>query len=65
MSSSLSSVNMLESDTSSSEEDDDEPMNGDRDEMMITTTPQASKMYNGFLSNPFGGAVPSPGNDWM
>ncbi|RAO66486.1 uncharacterized protein BHQ10_002498 [Talaromyces amestolkiae] len=65
MSSSLSSVNMLESDTSSSEEDDDEPMNGDRDEMMITTTPQASKMHNGFLSNPFGGAVPSPGNDWM
>ncbi|EED21078.1 conserved hypothetical protein [Talaromyces stipitatus ATCC 10500] len=65
MSSSLSSVNMLESDTSSSEEDDDEPMNGDRDEMMITSTPQASKMHNGVLSNPFGGAVPSPGNDWM
>lgn len=65
MSSSLSSVNMLESDTSSSEEDDDEPMNGDRDEMMIISTPQASKMHNGLLSNPFGGAVPSPGNDWM
>lgn len=65
MSSSLSSVNMLESDTSSSEEDDDEPMNGDRDEMIITSTPQASKMHNGLLSNPFGGVVASPGNDWM
>lgn len=66
MSSSLSSVNMLESDTSSSEDDDDEPMNADRDEMMmITTTPQASKASHGLLSNPFGGAVPSPGTDWM
>ncbi|OKL60857.1 hypothetical protein UA08_03300 [Talaromyces atroroseus] len=66
MSSSLSSVNMLESDTSSSDDDDDEEqMNADRDEMMITTTPQASKASNVLLSNPFGGAVPSPGNDWM
>jgi hypothetical protein len=66
MSSSLSSVNMLESDTSSSEdEDDEEQMNADRDEMMITTTPQASKTSHGLLGNPFGGAVPSPGNDWM
>lgn len=43
MSSSVSSVNMMESDTSSSEDDDDEPMNPDRDEIMITTTPHASK----------------------
>lgn len=65
MSSSLSSVNMLESDTSSSDDDDDEPTNTDRDEMMIISTPQASKASNGLLSNPFGGAVPSPGTDWM
>lgn len=65
MSSSLSSVNMLESDTSSSEDDEDEQMNGDRDEMMITSTPQASKISHGLLSNPFGSAAPSPGNDWM
>ncbi|OJJ30225.1 hypothetical protein ASPWEDRAFT_54870 [Aspergillus wentii DTO 134E9] len=61
ISSSVSSVNMMESDTSSSEEDD-EPM--DRDEMMITNTPQANKMGGGM--NPFAvGNISSPGNDWM
>lgn len=64
LSSSVSSVNMMESDTSSSEDDDDESMNPDRDDMMITATPQASKMVGG-LANPFGAPVPSPGNDWM
>jgi hypothetical protein len=64
LSSSVSSVNMMESDTSSSEDDDDESMNPDRDDMMITSTPQASKMVGG-LANPFGAPVPSPGNDWM
>lgn len=54
----------MESDTSSSEEDDDELMIGDRDDMMITNTPQASKFGNG--PNPFSaGNVPSPGYDWM
>ncbi|OJJ43945.1 hypothetical protein ASPZODRAFT_72662 [Penicilliopsis zonata CBS 506.65] len=63
ISSSVSSVNMLESDTSSSDEDD-EQMGGDRDEMMITNTPQANKM--GAALNPFGvGTVSSPGGDWM
>ncbi|KAL4742811.1 hypothetical protein BDV11DRAFT_202464 [Aspergillus similis] len=60
VSSSMSSVNMMESDTSSSE-DDDEPM--DRDDM-IMNTPQARKLapgFNGFA----GGNVPSPGMDWM
>ncbi|KAE8356965.1 hypothetical protein BDV28DRAFT_125996 [Aspergillus coremiiformis] len=62
ISSSVSSVNMLESDTSSSEEDD-EPMIGDRDEMIVNT-PQANKMGSGM--SPFAvGNVPSPGNDWM
>ncbi|PKX95345.1 uncharacterized protein P174DRAFT_386740 [Aspergillus novofumigatus IBT 16806] len=63
ISSSVSSVNMMESDTSSSEEDD-EPMIGDRDDMMIASTPQANKMVGG--PSPFAaGNVPSPGNDWM
>lgn len=62
VSSSVSSVNMLESDTSSSEEDD-EPMGGDKDDMMLTT-PQANKMGTG--PSPFAvGNVPSPGTDWM
>ncbi|KAH8703145.1 hypothetical protein BGW36DRAFT_333773 [Talaromyces proteolyticus] len=64
MSSSVSSVNMMESDTSSSEDDDDESMNPDRDDMMITATPQASKIGGG-LANPFGAPAPSPGNEWM
>lgn len=64
LSSSVSSVNMMESDTSSSEDDDDESMNPDRDDMMITATPQASKMVGG-LANPFGAPINSPGNDWM
>ena len=61
ISSSVSSVNMLDSETSTSEEDDDEPMNGDRDDLMITATPQASK-FGGSLPNP---PTQSPGNDWM
>ncbi|KAL4957002.1 hypothetical protein BDW69DRAFT_191947 [Aspergillus filifer] len=57
ISSSMSSVNMMESDTSSSEEDD-EPMMGDRDDM-IMNTPQARKLGLGF--NSFGGGnLPSP-----
>lgn len=67
MSSSVSSVNMLESDTSSSEEDDDDdPMNGDRDDAMITATPLVNKVAGGSASNPFGAPlVQSPGSDWM
>ncbi|KAL2830469.1 hypothetical protein BDW59DRAFT_170061 [Aspergillus cavernicola] len=62
ISSSMSSVNMMESDTSSSEEDD-EPMIGDRDDM-IMNTPQAKRLAPGF--NVFGaGNVPSPGMEWM
>ncbi|GAD94739.1 hypothetical protein AOR_1_520144 [Paecilomyces variotii No. 5] len=64
ISSSVSSVNMLDSDTTSSDDDDDDLMNGDRDEMMITATPQASKTGGG--TNPFApSAIQSPGNDWM
>ncbi|KAL3469692.1 hypothetical protein BJX99DRAFT_251778 [Aspergillus californicus] len=52
ISSSMSSVNMMESDTSSSEEEDDEAMLGDRDDM-IMNTPQAKKL------------APGPGSEWM
>lgn len=67
MSSSVSSVNMLESDTSSSEDDeDDDEMNADRDDVMITATPLVNKVGGGSLSNPFGAPLAqSPGNDWM
>ncbi|KAH8424863.1 uncharacterized protein LDX57_002607 [Aspergillus melleus] len=61
ISSSVSSVNMMESDTSSSEEDDESM---EKDDLMITSTPQANKFAGG--PSPFaGGNVPSPGNDWM
>ncbi|KAL2870727.1 uncharacterized protein BJX67DRAFT_344453 [Aspergillus lucknowensis] len=62
ISSSMSSVNMLESDTSSSEEDDD-PMVGDKDDV-IMNTPQARKLAPGFSSFLMGN-VSSPGSDWM
>jgi hypothetical protein len=58
ISSSMSSVNMMESDTSSSEED--EAM-GDRDDMMINT-PQPTRI-NG--PSPFASNMQSPGNEWM
>lgn len=70
VSSSVSSVNMMESDTSSSEEEDggggeeDESMGGDKDDMILST-PQANKM-GGSVANPFAvGNVPSPGTEWM
>lgn len=63
VSSSVSSVNMMESDTSSSDEED-EPMGGDKDDM-IFSTPQANKT-SGSAANPFAvGNVPSPGTEWM
>ncbi|KAJ6014180.1 hypothetical protein N7540_008771 [Penicillium herquei] len=62
ISSSVSSVNMLESDTSSSDDDDDAIM-GDRDDVMLNT-PQANRMASG--PSPFTtGNIQSPGNDWM
>ena len=62
VSSSLSSANMMDSDTSSGEEDD-EPMGGDKDDMVLST-PQANK--TGSSANPFAvGNVPSPGTEWM
>lgn len=59
ISSSVSSMNMMESDTSSSE--DDQPMTGDRDEFI--NTPQVNR--TGGLSPFAAGNAPSPGNEWM
>lgn len=62
ISSSVSSVNMMESDTSSSD-DDDEAMMPDRDDVMLNT-PQAARVGSG--PSPFAaGNVQSPGNEWM
>ncbi|KAF7714474.1 Uncharacterized protein PECH_004934 [Penicillium ucsense] len=62
ISSSVSSVNMLESDTSSSEDDEDAMM-GDRDDMMLST-PQAARISA--ASSLFAtGPTHSPGNEWM
>lgn len=61
LSSSVSSVNMLDStasDTTSSSED--EAM--DRDDDMILSTPQVSKLSHGIMNSPM---VNSPGNEWM
>ncbi|KAJ5569480.1 uncharacterized protein N7459_008910 [Penicillium hispanicum] len=63
ISSSVSSVNMMESDTSSSDDDDDEAMVGDRDDIMLST-PQATRAGSG--PSPFTtGNIQSPGNEWM
>ena len=59
-SSSVSSINMLDSDTSSTASSDDEPMGRDMDDPMLAT-PQVSKLANNFIS----GMVSSPGADWM
>jgi len=62
ISSSVSSMNMMESDTSSSD-DDDEVVMADRDDPMLTT-PQAARMGSG--PSPFAtGNIRSPGNEWM
>lgn len=59
-SSSVSSINMLESDSSSSGSSEDEPLDKDMDDPLLST-PQASKLSNNFISGP----VNSPGGDWM
>lgn len=64
ISSSVSSVNMLDSDTSSSEGEDNEPFHmGDREDAILTT-PLVNRGRNG-LSNPFStGTMHSPGGEW-
>jgi hypothetical protein len=59
-SSSVSSVNMLDSEDGSTGSSDDEPMDRDMEDP-IFTTPQVSKLSNTFIS----GVVNSPGGDWM
>ncbi|KAJ5375847.1 hypothetical protein N7517_007853 [Penicillium concentricum] len=59
ISSSMSSVNMMESDTSSSEEEDESM--ADRDDIMLNT-PQATRIS---APSPFASNMQSPGNEWM
>lgn len=64
ISSSVSSVNMFDSDTSSSGDEDNEPFQmGDREDAMLTT-PHVNRGRSG-LSNPFStGMMHSPGGEW-
>ncbi|KAJ5933277.1 hypothetical protein N7516_007766 [Penicillium verrucosum] len=59
ISSSMSSVNMMESDTSSSEEEDESM--ADRDDIIINT-PQPTRIS---APSPFASNLQSPGNEWM
>ncbi|KAJ5505169.1 hypothetical protein N7463_008043 [Penicillium fimorum] len=59
ISSSMSSVNMMESDTSSSEEEDESMT--DRDDIMLNT-PQATRIS---APSPFASNIQSPGNEWI
>ncbi|KAJ5907351.1 hypothetical protein N7495_000033 [Penicillium taxi] len=62
ISGSMSSVNMMEEDTSSSSEGEDDSMMGDGDDIMLST-PQAARMSG---PGPFAtGYIQSPGNEWM
>ncbi|PGH15036.1 hypothetical protein AJ79_02718 [Helicocarpus griseus UAMH5409] len=64
ISSSVSSVNMFDSDTtSSSDEDDDESMHMIEKDDPILTTPQISRPGNAFPFSP--STAQSPGGDWM
>ncbi|PGH27708.1 hypothetical protein AJ80_00495 [Polytolypa hystricis UAMH7299] len=66
ISSSMSSVNMFDSDSSSSsDEDDDASMHTIDREDPIVTTPHVSRAVNG-LATPFSpNTIQSPGGDWM
>ncbi|KAI9869247.1 MAG: hypothetical protein M1813_000035 [Trichoglossum hirsutum] len=67
ISSSVGSVNMLDSDSGTSSSDDDELM--DPDEDPIVMTPQAQRAVHSTtqtgIANPFGPVNASPGGDWM
>ncbi|KAH0545206.1 hypothetical protein FGG08_000660 [Glutinoglossum americanum] len=67
ISSSVGSVNMLDSDSGASSSDDDELM--DPDEDPIVMTPQAQRAPHlptqTSATNPFGSVYASPGGDWM
>lgn len=60
LSSSVSSVNVLDSTSDTSTSSDEESM--DRDDDMILTTPQVSKLSHAIINSPM---VNSPGNEWM
>ena len=60
LSSSVSSVNMLDSDNDSSSSSEDEVMDRDNEDAILST-PQVSKLSNNFIT----GLASSPGGEWM
>lgn len=60
LSSSVSSVNMLDSDNDNSSSSEDEVMDRDNDDVILST-PQVSKLSNNFITGP----ASSPGGEWM
>ena len=60
LSSSVSSVNMLDSDNDTTSSSEDEAMDRDNEDPILST-PQVSKLSNNFISGP----VNSPGGEWM
>jgi hypothetical protein len=60
LSSSVSSVNMLDSDNDSSSSSEDEVMDRDNEDVILST-PQVSKLSNNFITGP----ASSPGGEWM
>lgn len=63
--SSLSSVNMMDSDTSSSDDDDDDDSMNDRDDGIFTLVAQANRIGDA-VARPFGApAAQNPLGDWI
>jgi hypothetical protein len=60
LSSSVSSVNMLDSDNDSSSSSEDDMMERDNEDAILST-PQVSKLSNNFITGP----ASSPGGEWM
>lgn len=60
LSSSVSSINMLDSDNDSCSSSEDEAMDRDNEDVILGT-PQVSKLSNNFITGP----ASSPGGEWM
>lgn len=60
LSSSVSSINMLDSDDDSSSSSEDDVMERDTEDTILST-PQVSKLSNNFITGP----ISSPGGEWM
>lgn len=63
-SSSVGSINMLESDSSSTSAEDNDMMEPDDNDYPIMATPQVFKISHSVGPGPFGGPLASPGASW-